>query len=212
MVWCRIGMRNNHTLLQRMCVLVVVWCIIGMRNNRRSPCARHTAVVVWCRIGMRNNNRHSAVFRKNWQTGRARMSWGDGWGCGLPLLFRLAGACCLRKENVCRISVYKMYRNISVPSDFADNQLIFIFAHPNDARMAESVDALVSNTSGAIRAGSTPAPGTFSKYQIADYQLFGIFILTSMSAICPHFLWSRKFYQKLHKIKFSRLGASVIVN
>ena len=26
--------------------------------------------------------------------------------------------------------------------------------------MAESVDALVSNTSGAIRAGSTPAPGT----------------------------------------------------
>ena len=53
-----------------------------------------------------------------------------------------------------------MYRNIPVPSDFADNQLIFIFAHPNDARMAESVDALVSNTSGAIRAGSTPAPGT----------------------------------------------------
>ena len=61
---------------------------------------------------------------------------------------------------MCRISVYKMYRNIPVPSDFADNQLIFIFAHPNDARMAESVDALVSNTSGAIRAGSTPAPGT----------------------------------------------------
>ena len=29
------------------------------------------------------------------------------------------------------------------------------------ARMAESVDALVSNTSGAIRAGSIPAPGTF---------------------------------------------------
>ena len=27
--------------------------------------------------------------------------------------------------------------------------------------MAESVDALVSNTSGAIRAGSTPALGTF---------------------------------------------------
>ena len=26
--------------------------------------------------------------------------------------------------------------------------------------MAESVDALVSNTSGAIRAGSIPAPGT----------------------------------------------------
>ena len=34
------------------------------------------------------------------------------------------------------------------------------------ARMAESVDALVSNTSGAIRAGSIPAPGTFL---IANY-------------------------------------------
>ncbi len=31
--------------------------------------------------------------------------------------------------------------------------------HPQ-ALMAESVDALVSNTSGAIRAGSTPAQGT----------------------------------------------------
>ncbi len=29
-----------------------------------------------------------------------------------------------------------------------------------DARVAELVDALVSNTSGAIRAGSSPAPGT----------------------------------------------------
>ena len=30
----------------------------------------------------------------------------------------------------------------------------------HDAQMAESVDALVSNTSGATRAGSTPALGT----------------------------------------------------
>ena len=29
--------------------------------------------------------------------------------------------------------------------------------------MAESVDALVSNTSGATRAGSTPALGTFKE-------------------------------------------------
>ena len=29
--------------------------------------------------------------------------------------------------------------------------------------MAESVDALVSNTSGAIRAGSIPAPGTYNR-------------------------------------------------
>ncbi len=34
--------------------------------------------------------------------------------------------------------------------------------------MAESVDALVSNTSGAIRAGSIPAPGTEAESQ---YQL-----------------------------------------
>ncbi len=30
--------------------------------------------------------------------------------------------------------------------------------------MAESVDALVSNTSGAIRAGSTPALGTKKRF------------------------------------------------
>ncbi len=30
----------------------------------------------------------------------------------------------------------------------------------SEAQMAESVDALVSNTSGATRAGSTPALGT----------------------------------------------------
>ena len=57
--------------------------------------------------------------------------------------------------------------------------------------MAESVDALVSNTSGAIRAGSTPALGTFEKSQIIEFQLFGIFILRFMSAICPHFWRSR---------------------
>ena len=73
---------------------------------------------------------------------------------------------------MCRISVYKMYRNIPVPSDFADNQLIFIFAHPTDARMAESVDALVSNTSGAIRAGSIPAPGTRTASQIPEKPFF----------------------------------------
>ena len=33
-----------------------------------------------------------------------------------------------------------------------------------EAQMAESVDALVSNTSGAIRAGSTPALGTEHNY------------------------------------------------
>ena len=36
--------------------------------------------------------------------------------------------------------------------------------------MAESVDALVSNTSGATRAGSTPALGTGSTLKIVDFQ------------------------------------------
>ena len=42
--------------------------------------------------------------------------------------------------------------------------------------MAESVDALVSNTSGATRAGSTPALGTSVFLQIPVNQVFtGIF-------------------------------------
>ena len=39
--------------------------------------------------------------------------------------------------------------------------------YPSIARMAESVDALVSNTSGALRAGSIPAPGTSKRLSIA---------------------------------------------
>ena len=38
-----------------------------------------------------------------------------------------------------------------------------------EALMAESVDALVSNTSGAIRAGSTPAQGTKKGGYIASF-------------------------------------------
>lgn len=49
----------------------------------------------------------------------------------------------------------------------ADNELMCIFvpATVEDcfARMAELVDALVSNTNGAIRAGSIPAPGTMER-------------------------------------------------
>ncbi len=40
-----------------------------------------------------------------------------------------------------------------------------------NARMAESVDALVSNTNGAIRAGSIPAPGTGGEH-LVDAPLF----------------------------------------
>ena len=38
--------------------------------------------------------------------------------------------------------------------------------------MAESVDALVSNTSGAIRAGSTPALGTWKSCESLIYRIF----------------------------------------
>ncbi len=54
-----------------------------------------------------------------------------------------------------------------------------LYLCPRKAQMAESVDALVSNTSGATRAGSTPALGTenggfnrvlrFSFYRLLAY-------------------------------------------
>ena len=39
-------------------------------------------------------------------------------------------------------------------------KVLHLHSQIRHAQMAESVDALVSNTSGAIRAGSIPAPGT----------------------------------------------------
>ncbi len=44
--------------------------------------------------------------------------------------------------------------------DYAEIPLFLSRVAEREAQMAESVDALVSNTSGAIRAGSTPALGT----------------------------------------------------
>ncbi len=48
--------------------------------------------------------------------------------------------------------------------------------------MAESVDALVSNTSGVIRAGSTPALGTESRNLLFEGSDF-FFGLTSMCVV-----------------------------
>ena len=46
--------------------------------------------------------------------------------------------------------------------------------------MAESVDALVSNTSGATRAGSTPALGTLNYSEGVANQVFAtLFIFTA---------------------------------
>ena len=50
--------------------------------------------------------------------------------------------------------------------------------------MAESVDALVSNTSGAIRAGSTPAQGTKEGCQLIELQPF--FCLLGRKEPCKH--------------------------
>ena len=50
------------------------------------------------------------------------------------------------------------------------------------ARMAESVDALVSNTSGAIRAGSIPAPGTQNPRRVLSTRVF----LFSFPTFSPH--------------------------
>ena len=49
------------------------------------------------------------------------------------------------------------------------NQKVY---HLQPARMAESVDALVSNTSGAIRAGSIPAPGTTNPRRVRSTRFF----------------------------------------
>ena len=51
--------------------------------------------------------------------------------------------------------------------------------------MAELVDALVSNTNGAIRAGSIPAPGTMKESQTVINQLYGILLFC---AACPQFV------------------------
>ena len=71
-----------------------------------------------------------------------------------------------------RLQTYIIFRKNNRIIQLIGKKLIIqtiynIFAHLNQkvyhlqpARMAESVDALVSNTSGAIRAGSIPAPGT----------------------------------------------------
>ena len=48
--------------------------------------------------------------------------------------------------------------------------------------MAESVDALVSNTSGAIRAGSIPAPGTRNPRRARSARVF----LFSFPTFSPH--------------------------
>ena len=64
------------------------------------------------------------------------------------------------------------------------------------AQMAESVDALVSNTSGATRAGSTPALGTSStkppKASAAGYQICSTFFIVGSSLLHIEFHTDRE--------------------
>ncbi len=52
--------------------------------------------------------------------------------------------------------------------------------------MAESVDALVSNTSGAIRAGSIPALGTLKIAKLLNYQHLAIFTFKFVPTYNPN--------------------------
>ena len=63
--------------------------------------------------------------------------------------------------------------------------------------MAESVDALVSNTSGAIRAGSIPAPGTQNRksLKIKDLRFF-------LLGFVPRMLLLEKFRMSAKAYKF----------
>ncbi len=57
--------------------------------------------------------------------------------------------------------------------------------------MAESVDALVSNTSGATRAGSTPALGTENTLQHDGCGVFSVCTVIYTLLYIRTFLWKR---------------------
>ena len=65
-------------------------------------------------------------------------------------------------------------------------------AAPSNAQMAESVDALVSNTSGATHPGSTPGLGTFQNNSKSRKQLIlrhlRDFSFYHTSSLAPHLL------------------------
>ncbi len=62
--------------------------------------------------------------------------------------------------------------------------------------MAESVDALVSNTSGAIRAGSTPALGTIQSLAVLFSESARDFLLLSWGFVLKSL--------SLHKVDYLR--------
>ena len=59
------------------------------------------------------------------------------------------------EKDMILASIFKFFIRI-----FCHFRFLYYLCTRLEAQMAESVDALVSNTSGATRAGSTPALGT----------------------------------------------------
>ena len=71
--------------------------------------------------------------------------------------------------------------------------------------MAESVDALVSNTSGATRAGSTPALGTVENANIVYITLLAFFFFQN-SPHFPHLFENKCFFTTPPHIFFVGCG------
>ena len=68
----------------------------------------------------------------------------------------------LQKTNKTRF----FRKNIDSPLQIQKKVLPLQRLSKRDAQMAESVDALVSNTSGATHPGSTPGLGTEAEFQV----------------------------------------------
>ena len=74
--------------------------------------------------------------------------------------------------------------------------------------MAESVDALVSNTSGATRAGSTPALGTVENANIVYITLLAFFFFQN-SPHFPHLFENKCFFTTPPHIFFLVVGVFI---
>ena len=71
----------------------------------------------------------------------------------------------------------------------------FAIPIPIDARMAELVDALVSNTNDSnVVPVRSRLRVLFKKPQMTYKQSFEVFILADMSAFCPHFFVKLKIF------------------
>ena len=73
-------------------------------------------------------------------------------------------------------------KNLPIPLVDSEKGITFALSFKEDAQMAESVDALVSNTSGATHPGSTPGLGTMNTSKLEDLEVF-LFYPTRFAAL-----------------------------